>query len=101
MTQTRTNPTVLATLGSPIEEGLQLSFQFTSDTQSTTASLTIPVSGPRDTGRILAQATRIGQNPWTIDRFYLLVKDQTAIDLLAPGQEQPSIESTGKPENTP
>ena len=61
----RSNPAVVASLGTPIEEGYFVSGNITENGPSGEAELAIPISGPRGSGTIYVEATKsVGE--WTI-----------------------------------
>lgn len=81
----KASPAAVAALGTPIEPGFFVSGNLSVNGPSGTASLSIPLSGPRGKGTVFAEATkRAGQ--WT---FSLLVFEAGATkertDLLAEG----------------
>ena len=85
--QAKSNPEVVAALGTPIEEGMFVSGKTNVDGSSGEADLTIPSSGPKGKAKIYAIATkRAGR--WHYTTLEVAVDGQSdRIDLTGGGSE--------------
>ena len=85
----RSNPEVLAKLGTPIEEGWFVSGNINVQNDSGDANLQIPISGPKGKAVIHAVAGKtVGK--WEYSRLTIAMEGQPELDLLGPppGQEE-------------
>jgi hypothetical protein len=78
----KTDPEVIAALGSPIQENGIVSGNLNVDNASGEADLTIPISGPKGNGSIFVKASK-SENKWTYSRMAVEVNNSgQEIDLL-------------------
>jgi hypothetical protein len=82
MDRAKASPAVREALGNPISEGLFVSGSMSVNGPRGTASLSIPVSGPRGKGRIYAEAEKaVGQ--WTFSHLvFEAAATKERVDLL-------------------
>lgn len=76
------NTSVIKYLGEPLEtDGIgNTSYKYSNG--DTSASLTIPISGPKGKGKIFVNGNKI-DDEWQYDELYVLIKNtETKIDLL-------------------
>ena len=89
LTASRASPAVVATLGSPIEEGLFTTGNISESGPSGEAELAIPISGPRGAGTVYVEAKK-SAGEWTISKLIFEAEnDGKRVDLLeesAPGK---------------
>ena len=77
------DPRVKAALGEPVETGWWVSGSVHVDNGSGNAELTIPLSGPKGTGKLHAIAT-IENGDWKYERLSVKPDSGERIDLLSP-----------------
>jgi cytochrome oxidase complex assembly protein 1 len=77
-----TNPQVIAALGTPIGTGLLVSGHVDTKNSSGTATLNIPIEGPKGKGTIEVGAT-MHDNQWRYDRLVVKPEHGPPIDLMA------------------
>ncbi|HEY3448121.1 MAG TPA: cytochrome c oxidase assembly factor Coa1 family protein [Myxococcales bacterium] len=73
MKQVRADPKVAEQLGSPLEEGLFTTGQISTSNDSGSASLEIPVAGPRDSAVVEVRASRAA-GVWTLNHLMVRVE---------------------------
>jgi len=66
------NENVISFLGQPIETNGLGSTKYSYKNGSSTSSLTIPVKGPKDEGKIVVEAEKIN-NEWTYNALYVKI----------------------------
>jgi Cytochrome oxidase complex assembly protein 1 len=85
------DPAVVAELGAPVSPGWLTMGQIEVSGPGGRANLSIPISGPRGSGKIEAQANKAG-GKWTFSRLAVQVEGRsTPVDLLAPAATASSI----------
>jgi len=95
----RSHPEVVEALGEPIDAGWLVSGQFAFDEQSGSASLVIPISGPRGSGRIHVEAHKTG-GQWRFDSLDVEIEGRDEpIQLLAPGDPSSTARAERPPAN--
>ena len=78
----RTDTAVIAAMGTPIEDGFFVTGNIEVSPSSGYADLAIPISGPRGTGTIYAEAEKV-QGEWYFDTLGVAVEETDQwIDLL-------------------
>jgi hypothetical protein len=88
LAKARGNAQVQQRLGTPIEPGWFVSGSINQAGSSGKADLTIPVSGPRGSATIYADATRFA-GEWSFNRLEVAFKDDpNRIDLLPPTEQE-------------
>jgi hypothetical protein len=80
--EARAHPAVAEAMGSPIEEGTFVSGNFEESGPSGSASLSIPLSGPKGDGTLYVEAKK-SAGQWTFSTLVLQAPDASRIDLLA------------------
>ena len=80
----RSNPEAVAALGEPIKDGWLVQGNVDFSGQSGTANLQIPVSGPKNSGKIQARAI-FESGAWMYERLDLVVESGETISLLDRG----------------
>ncbi len=85
----RANPTVVASLGTPIAEGYFVSGNISVQNDRGNADLQIPISGPKGKAVIYAVAVK-SAGQWEFSRLSVAIEGQPELDLLGsePGEEQ-------------
>ncbi len=82
MIEAMTNPQVLDALGEPVEAGWFISGSVSVSGASGDASLSVPISGPKDEGTLYVEAAK-SAGSWTFDLLQVEVDGQSGkIDLL-------------------
>ncbi len=85
----KANPQVVAKLGTPIQEGFLVSGNIDASPGRGTAKLTIPISGPRGTANIFADAEKRGAD-WEFSVLEVVIEGESGkINLL---EEEPPPE---------
>ena len=82
MQQAQESPAAVAALGEPIEAGWWVSGSVQTSGSAGTASLSIPVSGPRGEGKLMGEAVKTADT-WGFTQLRLAVEGSQTIDLLA------------------
>lgn len=87
MTRTRSNADAIRVLGEPIESGWLISGRIKINDSYGNADLSIPVSGPKKSGRVYVVATkRLGK--WTMAALELEIEGEAnRINLLTPSTQ--------------
>jgi hypothetical protein len=87
MTRTRANADAVRALGEPIEAGWLISGNINVNNSSGSADLSIPVSGPKKSGKVYVVATkRMGS--WSLSALELEVEgDAKRINILIPSTQ--------------
>lgn len=81
-TKAQTNPAVVSSLGEPVKGGLLVSGSINVNGPSGTATLTIPISGPKGAGTVYVRATKF-MGEWTFDELVVRIEGTgEKIDLL-------------------
>lgn len=75
------DPRVLEAFGSPIEPGWFLSGSIKTENQTGTADISIPISGPKQSGHIQVTGTKSGGR-WRYTTMTVIPKSGPPIDLL-------------------
>lgn len=84
MSRARSNPEVMAKLGTPIEEGFFVTGSINVQNDTGNADLQIPISGPRGKAVIHAVAAKAA-GQWQFSRLTVAIEGQSEVDLLGPG----------------
>ncbi|HEX4997389.1 MAG TPA: cytochrome c oxidase assembly factor 1 family protein, partial [Terriglobia bacterium] len=77
----QSNPETQQALGTPIEAGFLVSGNISVSGDSGRANLSIPIHGPKGTGRLYLEATKV-QGKWTYQKLMVQVDKGPRIDLL-------------------
>ncbi len=81
----RADPRVVEALGEPIEMGWLISGSVRYENREGEADLTIPISGPYDSGSIRLEAVKQGED-WTYHRLEVTIDSTSEIIDLIPGE---------------
>lgn len=81
----RADPRVVEALGEPIEMGWLISGSVRYENREGEANLTIPISGPEDSGSIRLEAVKQGED-WTYHRLEVTIDSTSEIIDLIPGE---------------
>ncbi|WP_421725566.1 cytochrome c oxidase assembly factor Coa1 family protein [Bauldia sp.] len=72
----RTDQRVIAVMGEPIEAGWFVTGNVSLNNDDGTSELSIPVSGPKASGRLISRATKT-DGVWTVNQLALLIDGQS------------------------
>jgi hypothetical protein len=94
----RSNPSVVAALGRPIEEGTFVTGNFEENGPSGVASFQIPLSGPKGAGKVYVEA-RKSAGQWTYN-VMVFESDATRqrVNLLGDTAPDPALEASPRPD---
>jgi hypothetical protein len=79
----KSNPAVIAALGQPIEEGFLVTGSIHTENSSGEADLSIPISGPKGSAKIYAEARKSAEK-WEFTVLHVVIEGRAErVDLLA------------------
>ena len=81
MRRAENSPQVREALGTPMESGWSFQGSVNYDNGNGTASLSLPISGPKGSGTLKAEATRQSGQPWQYSVLEMQVEGGGSIDL--------------------